>query len=297
MTPADDVSAATGRLRLAGLSNDEASQSALVLARFALGWSAADWLSRSRDAAAPEFAERFSSLIDRRARHEPVAYITGEREFYGRPFKVTPAVLIPRPETEIVVDEAIAAAGPRRTSGSLRILDVGTGSGCLAVTLALECPAAAIVATDVSRAALDVALDNARRLGAGSRIDFRAVDGSCGAFAASEPEGSRFDLVVANPPYVRESDRESLPEDVIGFEPAIALFAGTDGLSVIRQLLPMAADALVPGGHLVMEIGHGQLSEVQDLIQGTAGLTFHHFQPDLQGVSRVVVATAAGGAF
>jgi len=300
MTLADHVSAATGRLRLAGLSHDEAAQSAVVLGRFALGWTAADWLSRSRDNALPEFIARFDPLIDRRADHEPVAYITGEREFYGRPFRVTRDVLIPRPETELVVDEALAAIGSGRsgrTPPPLQILDVGTGSGCLAVTLALECPAATVVATDVSRAALDVARENAGRLGAADRIEFRFVDGSTPPSGPSELADARFDLVVTNPPYVPETDRGSLPRNVIDFEPEIALFAGADGLSVIREILPMAARVLVPGGHLVLEIGHGQLSEVQDLIQGTAGLTFHHFRPDLQGLSRVVVAAATRASF
>jgi len=146
------VADAAARLQSAGLSREEATQSASALARFVLGWSGADWVARSRDTVTGDFAARFAPLIARRARHEPVAYITGEREFYGRVFHVTPDVLVPRPETELIVDLALGIS-----PGPSVIVDVGTGSGCLAITLALERPSARVIATDISAPALAVA--------------------------------------------------------------------------------------------------------------------------------------------
>jgi release factor glutamine methyltransferase len=274
----------------AGIPPDDAWRDAVVLARSVLGWCAADWLTRSHEAAAPAFTDRFLPLIDRRAGSEPVAYLTGEREFYGRPFKVTRDVLIPRPETELIVDEAlrclgVVAAGFSR-AGPVRsplIADIGTGSGCLAVTLALECPSARVIATDLSQRALEVAKDNARRLDAADRITFR--HGSYLAGAAGP-----IDLIVTNPPYVAEADRTSLPRDVADYEPAQALFGGVDGLAVIRELLPAAAAALAPEGWLVMEIGQGQVESVRALTERTEGLTFVRVRLDLQQIPRVIVA-------
>jgi release factor glutamine methyltransferase len=223
-----------------------------------------------------------------------VAYITGTREFYGRPFRVTPAVLVPRPETEGLVEEALRLVsgdgrGPA-TGAGLRVVDVGTGSGCLAITLALEWPAAAVTATDVSPDALAVAAENAARLGA-ARIDFRRtnlLDGLPG----------RFDLVVSNPPYIALADRASLPPDVRDHEPAAALYGGEDGLDVVRGLVAAAAARLAPNGYLVMEIGAGQADAVRALVERTTGLAWRHVTPDLAGIPRVVVASrgATGGA-
>lgn len=290
MTLTAVVARGRNALVAAGLPPEDAWRDAVVLARSVLGWSAADWLTRSHEAAAPAFADRFLPLIDRRAGREPVAYLTGEREFYGRPFTVTRDVLIPRPETELVVDEAlrclgVVASGFSRTDPvrSALIADIGTGSGCLAVTLALECPSAQVVATDLSRNALEVAEDNARRLDAVDRITFR--HGSYLAGAAGP-----IDLIVANPPYVAGRDRDSLPRDVADYEPAQALFGGVDGLAVIRELLPATAAALAPDGWLVMEIGQGQVEAVRELIERTDGLTFVRVRTDLQQIPRVMVA-------
>jgi len=292
-TLAEQVAAAIARLQVAGLSHDEAGQSAIVLARFVLGWTAADWLSQSRESAPPEFSSRFLPLIERRARREPVAYIVGEREFYGRPFIVTRDVLIPRPETELVVEEALehlhpGTAKPQNPRTPV-LLDFGTGSGCIAITLALERPAARIIAIDASVKALAVARQNARRLDADPRIEF-LTEGELDSLEVHAVAEASVDVIAANPPYVATADRASLPHEVVDFEPAIALFAGADGLDVIRVLLPMAARLLTPGGWLVMEIGQGQRSDVQRLIQGTAGLAFSHVRSDFQGTARVVVA-------
>jgi len=270
-------------LAAAGLSPEDSRQDAALLARWTLGWSHAEWLSRQREAAADTFAEAYHTVIRRRANREPIAYITGTREFYGRSFRVTPDVLIPRPETELVVEEALALLAALPLSPAPRIADVGVGSGCLAVTIAMERPDAHLLAIDVSEAALRVAYENARTFGAASRIEFWR-----GAFL---PRGvPPLDLVVANPPYVAERDRDQLSMDVRGFEPAQALFGGPDGLRVIRALVPEAATALRAGGWLVMEIGAGQADAVASLIADGDTLRLHHIRPDLQSIPRVVVA-------
>jgi release factor glutamine methyltransferase len=273
-------------LASAGLAFDDSRQDAALLARWTLGWSQAEWLARHRETPADAVADTYHSAIRRRANREPIAYITGTREFYGRSFRVTPDVLIPRPETELVVEEALAllaALTPTPGPAAPRVADVGTGSGCLAVTIALERPSAHVLAVDISEAALRIAYENARALGAGSRIEFWR-----GAFL---PRGvPPLDLVVANPPYVAERDRDQLPIEVRGFEPPQALFGGPDGLRVIRALVPEAAAALRPSGWLIMEIGAGQSEDVGALLQDTGSFALHHIRRDRQDIPRVVVA-------
>ena len=269
-------------LEAAGRPAEDARRDAVLLARHVLGWDDAQWLTRARQEAAVGASTRFHTLIARRARHEPIAYLTGEREFYGRSFVVTPDVLIPRPETELIVDEALL----RRSAEAPRtIVDVGTGSGCLAVTLALECPSARVVATDVSDAALTVARANAARHGVQDRIE-------CLRGSLLAPARGPVDLIVANLPYVAERDRSTLPPEVADFEPATALFGGADGLDLVRTLLPEAAALLTPGGRLIFEIGQGQLNDVRDLIEATGNLVFRHARQDLQGIPRTVSADA-----
>ncbi len=282
----DHVAGGARTLAAGGVAKDDARQDAALLARWVLGWSQAEWLTRQREEAPGTFRDAFESAILRRSRREPVAYITGVREFYGRTFRVTPDVLIPRPETELVVEETLAIQAGRRHahgSGAPRIADVGAGSGCLAVTLALELPSAHVLAIDVSEPALRVAHENARALGAADRFEFWR-----GAFL---PRGiPPLEVIVSNPPYVAERDLDSLPEEVRTFEPARALFAGPDGLRVIRALLPEATASLRPGGWLVMEIGAGQADAVSRLVNDTGTLTVHHIRPDLQSIPRVVIA-------
>ena len=215
---------------------------------------------------------------------EPVAYLLGVREFYGRPFLVTRDVLIPRPETELVVDEALAALAERGTSNvAPRLADVGTGSGCLAITLALEYLSARVAATDVSAAALAVAVENAARLGVEGHIRFRRTPLLGGA-------ADSFDVIVSNPPYISARDAATLAPDVRDYEPELALFAGDDGLAVIRELVPAAERALTPGGWLIMEIGAGQAEGVSRLVLAAADLELVRVTPDLAGIPRVVVA-------
>jgi release factor glutamine methyltransferase len=219
----------------------------------------------------------YQAALARRAHHEPVQHIIGKQEFYGREFIVNRLVLIPRPETEHLV-EAVLATRPIPQ----RILDIGTGSGILAITLALELPDATVLATDISAAALAVARKNAEQLGAAERIGFAASD----LFAALGDE--RFDCIVSNPPYVATA--EVLEPQVREYEPASALFAGEDGLAIYRRLIPEAASHLNAGGHLLMEIGYGQRDAVELLLK-KAGFGEIRFVDDLQGIPRVAMGT------
>jgi release factor glutamine methyltransferase len=254
-----------------------------VLARAILGWDAATWIARQREPASPDFLDAYTSTVDRRRAHEPVAYLTGTREFYGRTFRVSPAVLIPRPETEGLVEAAVRILAERRTAGSPRVADIGTGSGCLAVSIALEWPAALVTATDISPDALAVAAANAATFRVEDRVAFRQT-------AFFDDLSGPFDLVVSNPPYVPERERPHLARDVVEYEPAGALFGGADGLDVIRRLIPESARVLVPGGWLVLEIGIGQVEAVRGLLADHGVLTFVRAEPDLSGIPRVVLA-------
>jgi len=252
-----------------------AALDAEVLARHVLGWDRARWLAESRSPAPAGFAPAFSSAIDRRAGGEPVAYITGTREFWGLDFEVTPAVLIPRPETELLVEEALTMiAGPR-------VADVGTGSGCIAIALAHARPALQVVATDVSEAALAVARRNASRHGVADRIDFRLARGLDGT--------DDVDLVVSNPPYIARAEAGTLMKDVVAFEPHQALFGGGDGLDVIRGILSEVARR-TPPPPFAFEFG-GNERAVREAIQ-TAGLRLTRVVRDLQGIPRVAVVEA-----
>ena len=285
-TLAESVRSASRALGGAGWDASSAWLDAEVLARSILRWDLASWLAQQDQGASDAFSVTFDAAIARRLRHEPVAYITGEREFYGRSFAINPSVLIPRPETELVVDEGLVALAERAASGCAgsHILDVGTGSGILAVTLAVESPTSQVVATDVSATALAVAAGNVTRFAVGDRIELRHA-----SLVGTEPEGG-FDLVVSNPPYVPEEDRAGLMPDVRDYEPAVALFGGADGLQVIRALIPAAARVLRPGGWLVMEIGAGQAAHVTELVKITSGLTFVRIANDLAAIPRVLVA-------
>lgn len=234
------------------------------------------WLMAHRDEElAPAKAVLYTQLLERRREGEPVQYITGETEFYGLPFRTTRDVLIPRPETEHLVEKIIALAASLHEP---HIVDVGTGSGCIAVALAHKLPQAQISAIDISAAALAVAEENAQQNG----VAIRFLQGDLLAPVA----GERFDLVVSNPPYVPSADRASLSVEVRDFEPATALFAGDDGLETYRNLIPAAFDALNPGGFVVLEIGYGQSPLVAELL-ARSGFAQIEFIPDLQGIPRV----------
>ena len=225
-------------------------------------------------------SNHYQAAIARRALHEPVQYITGTQEFYGRPFIVNPLVLIPRPETEHLVEAVLALAPQPSHVRPLRILDVGTGSGILAITLALELPHATVTATDISAPALAVAQQNSRSLGA-DHLRFVASD----LFA--KLDDARFDCIVSNPPYVASS--ETLEPQVRDYEPATALYAGKDGLAIYRRLIPEAFSHLEPGGYLLLEIGQGQRDAIAALLE-TSGFRNIRFIDDLQGIPRVAIA-------
>jgi release factor glutamine methyltransferase len=223
--------------------------------------------------------DRFRGVVARRAEGEPLQYITGTQDFYGREFRVTPDVLIPRPETELLVEAALEVIADISAPS---ICDVGTGSGCIAVTLLCERPDASAVAVDVSEAALVVAAENARRHGVDERIELRVSD----CFHGLEP--MRFDLIVSNPPYVSAEALAGLQREVRDHEPLVALSPGADGLSVIRRLLNDAPAFLKPGGHLIMEIGFDQGEKVQDLIDSSVWRLVE-IRPDLQSIPRILV--------
>ena len=276
------VVAARERLTRAGIPPDQAAIDGEVLARSAAGWDRAAYLGRRDEPAGADVARRFESYVARRERREPVAYILGTREFWGLDFLVTPAVLIPRPETEFIVDAALERLADRVRTW--RIADVGTGSGCLAVTLAVELPHARVTATDVSNDALAVARANAERHGVGDRVSLvhtsllEGVDGP-------------LDLIVANPPYVPRAHQPTLSPDVRDHEPDVALYGdGDDGLDQVRALVAEAPSRLAPGGWLQMEFGFGQAGDVRAAAARASELEIVEVLRDLQGHERTLVA-------
>jgi release factor glutamine methyltransferase len=294
----DQVRAARERLVAAGLADQHATFDAEVLARLALGWDRAEYLARRGDAPPAGFDEAYEPLVARRALREPVAQIAGYREFWSRDFEVTRDVLTPRPETELIVEEALAfracvageAAGsvpgdggrPSPDERPWRVVDVGTGSGCLAVTLALEMPGVDMLATDISDRALAVAQRNADRLGAGNRVRFL-----CTSLLQGVAPG--IDLIVSNPPYVPDRYSSGLSSEVRDYEPAEAVFGGHDGFELIRALLQQSAARLAPGGRLMMEFGAGQDEDVRGIIAEYPHLFVHAIRDDLQGIPRMAI--------
>ena len=230
----------------------------------------------------------------RRVRREPVAQIAGYREFWNRDFEVSRDVLTPRPETELIVEEALAIHASARASAAAevrtpaarsaarpwRLVDVGTGSGCLAVTLALELSGVDVLATEISPRALAVARRNAIRLGAGAQVRF-----VCTSLLEGVAPG--IDLIVSNPPYVPDRYRSGLSSEVRDYEPAEAVFGGRDGFDLIRALLQQSAARLTPGGQLLMEFGAGQDDEIRALVGKYPQLAVHTIRDDLQGIPRL----------
>lgn len=284
-TLAERVAEAGRRLAAAGIDARDAAFDAEVLARRALGWDRAAYLARRRGPAPADFGDRFDRLIARRRRREPVARITGSREFWGLDIEVTPAVLVPRPESELLVETALSRLGDRRARWA--VADVGTGSGCVAIALARELPRARVTATDICPRALAVARRNAARHGAADRLTFRRTDLLQGL-------SGRFDLIVSNPPYVPDAAVAALAPEVGRHEPAAALRGGPDGLDTVRRLAAAASRRLRRGGWLVMEIGAGQAGAVRG-IADRAGLRTLAVRPDLQGIPRAAVMQPAPG--
>jgi release factor glutamine methyltransferase len=253
-----------------------------ILLAHALGMTRTMLLANPDYEVTPAIAAQFRQLADRRVRGEPTAYLTGTREFYSLELDVTPGVLIPRPETELLVDAALGSLDPSRSTA---VLELGTGSGAIAIALARHRPRASIVATDVSAAALEVARSNAAKLGA-SNIEFVHSD-----WYASVP-GDRFDLIVSNPPYVAESDPHLAAGD-LRFEPRSALTAGPDGLSAIRRIVAGGAAKLAQGGRLMFEHGYDQ-GEAARTLMAAAGFAAVTTLADLAGHERVCTGVTAG---
>ncbi len=245
-----------------------------VLLRAALGVSDTYLIAHPAQVLTDRQRDRYLAWVERRRAGEPVAYLTGEREFYSLAFKVTPAVLIPRPETELLVEAALKRVPAH---APFRVLDLGTGSGCVAVAIAKHRPRAQVTATEVSRDALAVARENAARHG--SNIEFIESDW-LGALA-----GRRFDLIVSNPPYVAEHDPH-LSEGDLRFEPRAALVAGADGLSCIRLIIAQAHAHLEPGGRLLFEHGYDHAAWCRALL-AQAGYFEVATRHDLAGIGRV----------
>jgi len=225
----------------------------------------------------------FDEVIRERARGCPTQYITGHQEFWGLDLLVSPAVLIPRPETEHVVETVLELVKeyPFDGPGRLRLVDVGTGSGCIALALASELPHAEIHACDISEEALEIARVNAARLALGGKVLFRKSD------LLSVYAGEKFDFVISNPPYVGEADADKVQKQVREFEPKIAVFSGREGMEIYRRLIPQAHEHLRPGGWFVAEIGFSEETNVRELLAGWAEV---QVTPDLQGIPRVIAA-------
>jgi release factor glutamine methyltransferase len=275
---------AVSQLEDAGIGS--ARRNAELLMMFVLGCDRAHLYAHpERELNADEQAH-YRSAIAERSQGVPAQYITGHQEFWGLDFVVTPAVLIPRPETEHVVEAVLELWRDHGelSSGRPRLLDVGTGSGCIAVALAHELPQAEIHATDVSAEALEIARANASRLQPRRRIHFSQAD------LIATTGLKDLDLVVSNPPYVGEEEADRVQREVRKFEPHLAVFGGEQGLDIYRRLLPQARQALRSGGHIVMEIGYTQQQAISELLQSWAEV---NFRPDLQGIPRVVTARKA----
>jgi len=259
----------------------EARREAGSLLSFVLGKDRTFLISHAEDQVDDDSLRRFQEGVERRASGEPLQYITGVQDFYGREFRVTPDVLIPRPETELLVEAAIERLS--RNSEAF-ICDVGTGSGCIAVTLLCELRNARAVAVDVSQAALEVAKLNAGSHSVLDRIEFAISD----CFGALDAGKYQFDLMVSNPPYVSAEMIAGLQREVRDHEPQVALSPGGDGLSVIRRLLVEAPAVLKTEGHLVMEIGFDQSEAVKNLVDDSVWRLLE-IRPDLQGIPRIVI--------
>ncbi len=269
---------ATARLERAGVETPRLD--AEVLLAEACGLSSAGLLTRRAPLSDPE-SEQFNAMLSRRERREPLAYIAGHREFFSLDFEVNPDVLIPRPETETL---AAAALDYLKTRGAPRVLDIGTGSGILAVTIAVHEPRARIVATDVSSGAIEVARRNARRHRCAERVEFVQTD-------LFPPGNERFDLVVSNPPYIEDQSIDDLAPEVARFEPRAALAGGADGIDFYRRIGAHARTRLNADGALMVEIGAGQGAQVAGIFE-RSGLKVVAVLRDLAGIERVVHARA-----
>lgn len=276
---AESILAATQTLRRAGVP--EARREAGSLLEYVIVCDRTFIITHAEHLISEEQLEKFRECVSRRAKGEPLQYITGHQAFYGLDFEVTKDVLIPRPETELLVEATLSLARDSHTAPL--ICDVGTGSGCVAVALLRELPGAQVIGIDISEAAIRVAERNAALHSVNERVTFLVSD----CLSALSAHKAGFDFVVSNPPYVNGSAMDGLQREVRDHEPRMALTPGSDGLSVIKRLLSESLDVLKPGGYLLMEIGFDQGSAVQSLANGDVWDLVDIHQ-DLQSIPRVV---------
>src|SRR5438046_172387 len=276
----DALTTAIDRLTAARVPSPR--MNAELLLRFTLDCDRAYLYAHPERELTTEEQTRYEEALAQRARGIPAQYITGHQEFWGMDFIVNPAVLIPRSETEHVIETVLQLVnGGRASSPGMRIVDVGTGSGCIALALSKELPQAEVHATDISPAALEIARANAARLQLEKRIQFHETDLLAGM------EQNAFDFVVSNPPYVGESEEDSVQLEVRKFEPRNAVFAGPTGLEVIERLIPQAREVVKPGGWLVMEISGTIAERVRGMVSDWTEVQITN---DLQGIPRVAAA-------
>lgn len=273
---------AAGQLKSAGVPGPRSE--ARLLMGYALGLNRETVFGQAERPVTPADAKRFESVVRRRVLREPAARILGCREFWSLPFRVTAATLIPRPETETVIEAALEAAGGRQRA--IDILDLGTGTGCLLLALLSELANARGLGVDASVAALEVAAANASALGLSDRARFRLGDWADGL-------RQRFDLIVANPPYIREDEIGGLEPEVARFEPSLALSGGADGLRCYRALAADIRRVMAPGARIILEIGEGQGDDVTAIL-GAQGLEVTARRADLSGLPRCLVAEFTG---
>jgi release factor glutamine methyltransferase len=278
------IAAATARLARAGVASARLDAELLMAA--ALGVSRAAVVSGGAEVTGaaqidPAALGRFERMVARRETREPLAYIVGWREFFSLDFAVRAGVLIPRPETESVVEAALDFLSERSTA---RVLDIGTGAGAIAIAIAKNAPAARFVALDISEVSLEMAADNARRHRCVDRISF--LQGDC--FAALDDDGAPFDLIVSNPPYIVEADLAMLAPEIRDFEPRIALAGGREGLDFYRKIANGLARWLLRGGEVILEVGAGQADAVETMMRAAVGCDTRVRMRDLAGVERVV---------
>jgi release factor glutamine methyltransferase len=276
----EKLAAARAQLVSAGIPPAEAGVDVPLFACTILGWDRVRLLTERAAAPPASLEPTFSQWIARRIAREPAAYIVGVREFWGIDFAVTPAVLIPRPETEFIVEEALEILSAFAIEAP-KVADIGTGCGNIAISLAHELSSARITATDVSREALAIAAGNAERYKVDDRIEFIAT-------SYLDDVDETFDLIAANPPYVKDTDKPGLAADV-RHEPDVALFGGTNGLRNVEGVLDTAIAKLPRGGWLVMEFGYGQESDVRQLLAARRSLRLERIRADLQGIPRTAV--------
>jgi release factor glutamine methyltransferase len=268
------------RFRAAGI--DTAELDARLLAQTALGTDPMGLVRREREPMPADAAARLNALMQRRLVGEPISRIVGEKEFWSLKFAVNEATLVPRPETEQLVGEAI---GFLETRKGQRFLDLGTGSGAIAISIAVGLPRATGIATDISTAAIEAAKINATRHGVGGRLEFRQ-----GTWWQAVPHTEMFDLIVSNPPYIATAQIEELPKDVRAFDPRPALDGGWDGVEAFRAIASQAARRLLRGGEILLEVGYNQGDVVQKMFL-RAGFAAAEIIKDLNGLDRVVRAS------